>query len=1109
MSRILILLLFSIQAYSQTCNVCGSVNLDGSSYPSGLTYLWTCSDGQTSTLQSPTLTVTQDMTCTLLVTHPSGCQSVSNTSVINDCDCECNNPCTNPTFNATTECVTINSIGSSCSTPTTDVIQWKDIYGTFQNYTAPLCGCNVYDYLTVNPTVQVVGSNFRLGANAITRCSGRCLSRVDFVYASGSNVVSFPTCSQTVEYTDITASDFVTKGSSMTAYYRSDTPYGTVVSIVTYTYNGNGLNAGNITTAIVKQGKLYKNIVSKRTVTYSDGCPSVVCETELDLPQSPDECIIDGFINSVNLGSPCSAPGYSAVSINAVAPLTYQWYLGGGILLSETSQTICLTFKPYGEYCVNVQDATGCSYEACKIHQAPCTLSATIAQSGSVLFATISNCIGTPTYQWGRYNGSAWTNVGTNSPAYTVGSLTGFFRVVVTCGACSTIAYKEVLAPCTTSVTITNNGSYLTANATACGGQPIIYEWYIQNGAIWDLVQSTTSFLTSNNYTPLTDGLYRIKIKCGLCEAISQYLWGPPDPCIGFSASITGTFTGLCIGNSYTYNRTISGGTAPYINQWKIDGVTLGAGTSFTHTFTVGGTYTLSVQITDSNGCVYNDYEYVTVGLCCGIDLAISPTSFSVCLNQTQSYTTSVTGGTGPFNYLWTSQRAGYPQVSQGTGSTKTVSFSETGDYLIRSTVTDANGCTDIAQSVLSVINCPTCTCVPTLALSGCVLQLNFAGANCSSYIYELEYSLTGSSFSTITTGTASNTTYTPTANGFYRMRITRPGCDIEITNIIAVNCYMVPCASNPTLTFNGTSQTVCGLSTVTVPSNTFGGSATVAYLTDTGAGSVIPSSASTSPFSWQYIPGLSDLNTTVTISGFTDNPLGGSCNSANDTYNISYVANPNPVITSSSANLNVCDSRTITYTPAGGTLTLVSGPATLVGNILTATGTGPIVINYYVNVAGCFSDVDQTITGVGSAPVYTFTVDPVAPAPEAYIFDRDLSSDPYFEDLVTSCAPNDGYIMGGGGNSWDFTVTASNNITWTYSHYEPTIASNLFEVSRTSNSIRFTLKGAFITCGCGAVPPVTPVCGVSIVNAMMRLTGTSPCGTVVYDRIFLKYINN
>lgn len=67
----------------------------------------------------------------------------------------------------------------------------------------------------------------------------------------------------------------------------------------------------------------------------------------------------------------------------------------------------------------------------------------------------------------------------------------------------------------------------------------------------------------------------------------------------------------------------------------------------------------------------------------------------------------------------------------------------------------------------------------------------------------------------------------------------------------------------------------------------------------------------------------------------------------------------------------------------------------------------------------------------------------------------------------------------------------------------------NLTEVSRTATSIRFRLLGASTTCGCGAAHPVSPVCGVTIVNAMMRLVGRDACNNVVFDRIFLKYNNN
>ncbi|AYQ33213.1 T9SS type A sorting domain-containing protein [Runella sp. SP2] len=67
--------------------------------------------------------------------------------------------------------------------------------------------------------------------------------------------------------------------------------------------------------------------------------------------------------------------------------------------------------------------------------------------------------------------------------------------------------------------------------------------------------------------------------------------------------------------------------------------------------------------------------------------------------------------------------------------------------------------------------------------------------------------------------------------------------------------------------------------------------------------------------------------------------------------------------ITSSSASMSLCaNTRTLTATPSGGTFS-VTGPGSVVGNVLTATGVGTIVVSYaYNNDPSCPYFANQTI---------------------------------------------------------------------------------------------------------------------------------------------------
>jgi hypothetical protein len=426
---------------------------------------------------------------------------------------------------------------------------------------------------------------------------------------------------------------------------------------------------------------------------------------------------------------------------------------------------------------------------------------------------------------------------------------------------------------------------------------------------------------------------------------------------------MTGTFTNMCQGGSRTFGRTTTGGTAPFTQVWTLNGVFVGTATTFGFTSSSTGTNVISVTVTDANGCVYTDTRNLTVIQCCGMVASITPNTISVCTNQAASFTASQSGGVGPISYNWTSQlQPSGPVLGQGTGTSKSLTFTTVGTYNIIVTATDNNGCQSSATSVMTVTNCTNCVCTPTLTLTGCTLNGSFSGGGCPNFTYQLQYSATGTGWSIAASGMATGPfSYTPTANGFYRLVIVASGCSLSQTPDVSVNCYVPTCTNDPTLTLSGTNGSTCSTTPLTLSGNTFGGSATSVTITENGNGSVSPTSASSSPFSFTYTPTLADVGNTVTITVTTNNPLGSPCVPAVRIYNIQVNSIPNPIITSSNSDLCVGSSRTITTSPSGGTLS-ITGPATLAGSTITATGVGNIVVNYSYTQNGCTGVVTQTI---------------------------------------------------------------------------------------------------------------------------------------------------
>jgi gliding motility-associated-like protein len=105
-------------------------------------------------------------------------------------------------------------------------------------------------------------------------------------------------------------------------------------------------------------------------------------------------------------------------------------------------------------------------------------------------------------------------------------------------------------------------------------------------------------------------------------------------------------------------------------------------------------------------------------------------------------------------------------------------------------------------------------------------------------------------------------------------------------------------CSNPPTVNLSSASGTTCYLTPVTVNGNVFGGSATQVTISTNGQGSVSPSSATSSPFSFIYVPDVGDARKTVTITVTTNNPLRSPCKADNATYTLAVLSNlPAPVI--------------------------------------------------------------------------------------------------------------------------------------------------------------------------------------------------------------------
>ncbi len=348
---------------------------------------------------------------------------------------------------------------------------------------------------------------------------------------------------------------------------------------------------------------------------------------------------------------------------------TYFWNNG--------ATTEDLTAVGAGTYTVNVTDAHNCTATASVIisQPAPLALSAIVtspvcngANTGDIDLSVLG---GTGSYTY------LWTTGDTTQDLS--GLVVGTYGVTVTdANNCTVSGSYNIVQP---PALVINMASY---NNVSCNGG--------SNGAINITVGggvSPYSYLWSNSSTSedlinIPANTYSVTVTdANSCTAtLTQVISEPP---LLTASAVAGTI--LCYGGTTNVDLTVGGGTTAYTYFWN-NGAT-------TEDLTAVGAGTYTVNVTDAHNCTAT----ATVIISQPSPLTLSAIVTSPVCNGANSgdIDLSVSGGTGPFTYLWT------------TGdTTQDLSGLVVGTYGV--TVTDANNCTvsgsySIVQPPALVVN--------------------------------------------------------------------------------------------------------------------------------------------------------------------------------------------------------------------------------------------------------------------------------------------------------------------------------------------------------------------------------------------------------------------
>jgi hypothetical protein len=153
-------------------------------------------------------------------------------------------------------------------------------------------------------------------------------------------------------------------------------------------------------------------------------------------------------------------------------------------------------------------------------------------------------------------------------------------------------------------------------------------------------------------------------------------------------ASINSMPASIDVGQSVAFTSTINGGVPPYSFQWYLNNTAVSGATNSTWVFTpsFSGSYNVYANVTTSLGLTTKS-NIVTVTVNPALSVHVSPTSATMDIDQSQTFTSNVSGGISPFNYQWYLNG-----VPEGTNSSWTFAPGSSGSYSVYVNVTDNVG---------------------------------------------------------------------------------------------------------------------------------------------------------------------------------------------------------------------------------------------------------------------------------------------------------------------------------------------------------------------------------------------------------------------------------
>jgi len=664
-----------VLADTLTC-IGSALNFNNNSNGVGLSHLWDFGDGNTSTATNPNHSYTTNGTydVSLIVTDVNGCMDTTVQSSVVDIQDVLANFGAAPT---TASCPPLLVVFSDSSEY--DVVSWNwdfgdgtgstlqnpsHVYATAGSFDVTLSvinddGCT--DTLLVPGLVNIAGPSGSFGFAPDSGCTPLTV---------GFNANAINTASYTWDFGD-----------------------GNVVITTTDSVDHTYTQTGVFTPILILDDGL--------------GCTFSII--------SPDPVIVDtipfpDFIVDTTLNCNLDSVRFTDQTVSTRPITSWFWDFGDGNV--DSVQNPVHFYNNPGAYNVTlaVVNSLGCTDTivrpaAVGVYQAPTAIIAPTDTIGCNPFtvpfldqSTGQNPIAA--WEWDFGNGGSSTVQNPNE-TFVTGNYTVTLIAIDSAGCRDTVTSTVTATPGPTATFIADDSIGCPphpVNFTAGTGQGIVgYNWDLGDGAVaFNVSTLFHTYQNAGNYTVtlvVTDTL-----GCQDTLVRPQYIQINP-PVADFSAVDTAGCPTLSV--TFTDNSTATNGVVNY--DWDFGDGTTGTGTPVSHDYDSAGVFSVTLIITDSEGCMdtVTRTNYITVFQ--PPNAGIIPLDTVGCSPFTVPFADSSSGVVGITNWLWD-----FGNGNTSTAQTSTQVYPAPGTYPVSLIVTDANGCEDTTITTVTATPGPT-----------------------------------------------------------------------------------------------------------------------------------------------------------------------------------------------------------------------------------------------------------------------------------------------------------------------------------------------------------------------------------------------------------------